>query len=254
MHERIVELCSAGNVVEAECVSELLQEAGIQARIVGDCLGGAAGGLPCGEPIAPRIWVCQSDLGHAREVIDQWCSQQTNEPVEFPESETLPESETPVEAEYAELPSDVRSRFLSQGFFIVGAVCIVIGGIWAWKNSMVLSIYSGTAVGQFHRIRVGDVKWVAPPRERDVPPGNVAGGSSFHYTYDVEYAYVVNGKTYDATMKVDNANRAPNEVTIHYNPRHPASNIAGSITPPWMTLLFASLVGAFLCFVGYQFR
>ena len=254
LHQRLVEVCSAGSIVEADGLSELLEEAGIHARVVGEGLGVAAGGLALGEDVSPRIWVYENELDRAREVIDRWRLKQANEPIEFPENEALPESETPVEAEYVELPSDVRLRFLSQGFFMVGAVCIVIGRIWAWQNSMVRSIYAGTAIGRLHRIRVGDVTWVTPPRERDVPPGNVAGGSSFPYTYDVEYAYVVNGKTYDATMNVDNANSAPNELTIHYDPRHPASNIAASITPPWMILLFASLVGAFLCFVRYQFR
>ncbi len=254
LHERLVEVCSAGNIVEADGLCELLEEAGILARVVGEGPGVAAGGLALGENVSPRIWVREDDLARAREVIEQWRARRTNEAVELPESETPPESEMPVEAEAAPLPSDVRFRFLSQGFFIAGAVCILVGAGWAWKNSAVLSTYSGTAVGRFDSIHIGQVKMVSPPRERDVPSEPVDAGPSFRYSYNVKYVYTANGKTYDASMTVDRVNQALDRVTIHYDPHDPAMNVVGAIAPPWMVLLFASLAGAFLCFVGYQFR
>jgi hypothetical protein len=254
LYERLVEVCSAGNIVEADGLCELLEESGIQARVVGEGLGVAAGGLALGENVSPRIWVHESDLARAREVIERWRSPQANEPVEPPGAEGVAETESPVEAEYAELPSDVRLRFLSQGFFIAGSVCILIGAVWAWRNSTMLSTYSGTAVGRFNRAVVGEVKWLSPPRERDLPPGNVAGESSFRRTFNVEYVYVVNGEDNKAFVKVDRVEDAPPVITIRYIPRSPANHIAGSVAPPWMILLFASLVGVFLGFVGYQFR
>ncbi len=72
LHERLVEVCSAGNIVEADGLCELLEEAGIHARVVGEGFGVAAAGLALGEAVSPRIWVYERDLARAREVIDQW--------------------------------------------------------------------------------------------------------------------------------------------------------------------------------------
>ena len=164
LHERLVEVCSAGNIVEADGLCELLEDAGIHARVVGEGLGVAAAGLALGENVSPRIWVYESDLARAREVIDRGRTPQTDEPIELPQSETPAEGETPVEAEEALLPSDVRFRFLSQGFFIAGAVCVLAGAIWAWKNSAVLSAHSGTTVARFDNILVGRLRVVSSPR------------------------------------------------------------------------------------------
>jgi hypothetical protein len=254
LNDRLVEVCSAGNIVEADGLCELLEEAGIQARVVGEGLGVAAGGLALGENVSPRIWVHERDLARAQEVIEQWRTRQTNEPVELPGSETPPESERPVEAEYAELPSDVRLRFLSQGFFIAGSVCILIGAVWAWGNSMKLSTCSATTVGRLSRTQLGDVKPASlpAPSERDLPPGPVKQQWSF--SLNAEYVYVVNGQRYYAHITVDHRDEAPDQIAIRYDPHDPLTNVIGSIAPPWMILLFAAMVGMFLCFVGYQFR
>lgn len=55
--DRIVVLCSARHAVEAHALCAVLEDAGIGARVVGESLADAAGSLPLGEPIAPRIWV-----------------------------------------------------------------------------------------------------------------------------------------------------------------------------------------------------
>lgn len=68
---RIVELCSAANEFEAQALCALLAEAGIQARVVGGLLGDAAGGLPLGEAVAPRIWVREEDAARVRQIIDK---------------------------------------------------------------------------------------------------------------------------------------------------------------------------------------
>jgi hypothetical protein len=64
----------------------------------------------------------------------------------------------------------------------------------------------------------------------------------------------VGGKEHHAHLVVDHIRQALDRVTIHYDPRDPATHVIGSSAPPWMILIFASLVGAFFCFVGYQFR
>ena len=145
--QRIVELCSAGDVVEADDLCELLEEAGIQARIVGEVLGNAGGGLPLGEATAPRIWVLEDDAIRGREVIDRWRDELEEGPIAWPESDAPPEWETPAEEDEGPLPSDVRFRFLSQGFWIAGGLCIVIGGLWAWQNWLTLSQHPATADG-----------------------------------------------------------------------------------------------------------
>ena len=61
--QKIVELCSAGNVAEAYAIQDLLQDAGIRSRVVGEFLGAAAGALPLGETVSPRIWVLRKRFG-----------------------------------------------------------------------------------------------------------------------------------------------------------------------------------------------
>ena len=254
LYERLVEVCSASNVVEADGLCELLEEAGIRARVVGEGLGVAAGGLALGEDVSPRIWVRESDLERAREVIERSQVPQANEPAEAAESEELSENEVPPDAELAELPSDDRFRFLSQGFYIVGMVCFVVGVIWAWQNSMVLSKYSGTSLGLFVDAGLGELKLASVPPENGLPPGRVPGESLLRCSCIAKYTYTVRGKTYQAFLKVDHVAAAPLQITVRYDPLAPADNMADSIAPPSMILLFASLIGVFFCFVGYQFR
>jgi hypothetical protein len=68
----IVELYSAANSIEAYAMANALKAAGLKARVVGDALGSAAGGLAVGEPIAPKVWIRRQDEAHARELLRQW--------------------------------------------------------------------------------------------------------------------------------------------------------------------------------------
>ena len=244
--ERIVELCSAANAPEAHALCALLEEAGIPFRIVGEFLGAAAGSLPFGEATAPRIWVWEQDAARAREILGEERSPPTEdealESVEEYDSEDVPDGED------APLPSDVRFRWLSQGFVIVGAVCIVAGAIWAWFNWMTMQQYSGTAEG----VPVSSVKVNYSGKSPLPPEVPLHGERSRWVRYNVKVAYVVDGKTYGAIVR--DWNSLPDSVPIHYDPRHPDSHITGSLTPPWVILLFALAIGAFLSFVGYQFR
>jgi hypothetical protein len=68
----IVEIYSAANSIEAYAMANALKAAGVKARVVGDMLGTAAGGLAVGEPIAPRVWIRRQDEAHARGLLKQW--------------------------------------------------------------------------------------------------------------------------------------------------------------------------------------
>jgi hypothetical protein len=245
LHERIVELCSAANIVEAEGLCELLEEAGIQARAVGDELGIAAGMLPLGEATTPRIWVCESDETRAREVIAQWRKALENEPVEPFESEESEEPETPAEAETLPLASDVRFRFLSQAFFLLGLICIAFGSIWAWDNWTKLSTYPATADAKVSK--AGRYYTYVPL------PGPPIGPQYVKESHvKVCYDYIVDGQVYHA--QDDDAEGDYFHAIIHYDPSCPQKCLLGPIAPPWVVLLFAFGIAGFMSFVGYQFR
>ena len=256
MRERIVELCSAADMAEADGVCELLEEeAGIRARVVGGFLGAAAGCLPLGEATAPRVWVRESDAAHAREIIEQWRRRQTTEPVEFPESDEWPDVESAVDPDESPLPSDVRLRFLSQGFFIAGMVCVALGSIWAWQERVKVSTYSAATIACEVGTPSGHRRIAYISRDPNLP---LQPSAPAWYFYDssatAHYAYVVDGKHYPANLTYNVIEKLPSRTAIHYDPRHPAEHVVGEITPPWVPLLLAFAVGSFLCFVGHQFR
>jgi hypothetical protein len=66
-----LEVYSAVDVPEAHLVHAVLQDAGIEARIVGEHLQNAVGDLPA-VSIAPRIWVHAENFERAREIIKAW--------------------------------------------------------------------------------------------------------------------------------------------------------------------------------------
>jgi hypothetical protein len=68
----IVEIYSAANSFEAYAMANALKAAGVKARVVGDILGTAAGGLGFGMPCAPKVWVLKDDEARARELLVQW--------------------------------------------------------------------------------------------------------------------------------------------------------------------------------------
>jgi len=248
-NERIVELCSAADVVEAQGLCDLLEREGIAARVVGDVLGNAAGCLPLGEPITPRVWVRQSDVPRIREVIGRWLKDQESNPAEWNGIDSPPDGKETAEPEEDALPSDVRFRFLSQGFYIIGVICILVGAYWAWQNRLILSEYSATAGGQWIGDRIVGVKSISTPGSDDLffhkPHGYVP-------VKRPQYVYVVNGEPYYA--EGNDAGIASDRVPIHYKPDHPHVHVVGPITPPWIILVFAVGLGAFSTFVGYKFR
>jgi hypothetical protein len=72
LNERLVEVCSASDLIEAEAICGALEEAGIRAKVVGEGPGVAAGGLPIVEEVAPQVWVREEDAARAQEVIGRW--------------------------------------------------------------------------------------------------------------------------------------------------------------------------------------
>jgi hypothetical protein len=255
-HERIVELCSAANIIEADGLCELLEEAGIQARVVGDNLTAAAGCLPLGEATAPRIWVYENDADHARQVIGQWRSEPGVAPLEPPEDDEPATAAAPLETQDTALPSDERLRFLGQGLFVVAIVCLAAGAVWAWQNATTLSKHSATTEGRFAGVGHPRTRFAfAPPRDPNLPlQPNAPRVLAVTHLFEASYAYVVDGKSHHAYMFVESVDEAPDRVQVHYDPRNPAAHFVGSIAPPWMILLLSFAVGGFLCFVGWQFR
>jgi len=62
------EVYSADNIQEAHLVRAALEEAGIEAHVVGDHLQNAMGDLPA-VAIAPRVWVRRENLEQGRKMI-----------------------------------------------------------------------------------------------------------------------------------------------------------------------------------------
>ena len=73
MEEReIVEVYVARDNIEAQFLRGLLEDSGIEVRVVGEGLHGLTGGLPSGYSTAPRLWVRRKDAERARKVIAEY--------------------------------------------------------------------------------------------------------------------------------------------------------------------------------------
>lgn len=71
MHdEDIVEVYAAGDLAEAHFLHNMLADAGIEARVVGDAI--ATLGYPPGGRATPRLWVRPADEAQARQLIGDW--------------------------------------------------------------------------------------------------------------------------------------------------------------------------------------
>jgi hypothetical protein len=247
--DRVVEIYAAANAIEAHALCAVLAEEAIQAQIVGEQLGNAAGCLPLGETLAPRIWVREGDATRAREIIEEWISQPRQEWGESLESddqgeiEEEPEKDTP-------LAPGVQLRRLGQGFVIVGVVCILVGIVWACLNWMTLHKFQGMAEG----VLVGG----RPHTESDIPTAsddNIPGPRrqpSFSVRYELQYEFVVEGRAY--YILVQDGNIDDRRVPIHYDLHNPERNLLGPLTRPW-TILFSTWgIGVLLSLVGCYCR
>jgi hypothetical protein len=193
-NERIVELCSAANAAEAYAIRALLEEAGIRSRVVGDSLGSAAGGLPLGEAISPRIWVREEDAAHAREIIDEQIDQPCQDLSSLVEDDE-PEPTAPGAAsEGGGAPGacDVRFHGLSQALLLIGLACLWLGTGLAWRDWITMRKYAGTADGMVVQYQP-HYSFDSPPTSQ-IPIPRVT--PTISHWYEVQYAFVVNGKTY----------------------------------------------------------
>ncbi|MEK6246627.1 MAG: DUF2007 domain-containing protein [Planctomycetales bacterium] len=68
------EVYSAADAQEAHLIKTILEEAGIEAHVVGDHLQNAIGYLPAGV-ISPRVWVNTVHWEQARKIIDEHLAQ-----------------------------------------------------------------------------------------------------------------------------------------------------------------------------------
>jgi hypothetical protein len=99
--------------------------------------------VPLGETIAPQVWVHQRDAARAKALIAEWANRPQLEPADdddeaedwYDQAEQLPP-----ESEEGPLPSDVRFRWFSQGFCILGVACALFAAIWAWHQWTVMRI------------------------------------------------------------------------------------------------------------------
>ena len=252
-HERIVELCSAANIVEAEDICIALADEDIQARVVGNLLGNAAGCLPLGETTAPRVWVHQSDAARAREVLARRLEDRKSNAADVGQIDNLPfdkpEWWAPPEPEDEPIPSDVRFRFLSQGFYIIGALCILGGIYWAWQNRQTLAEYPSTTTGRWIGNKLVGIESNSAPGDENLPIPRMHGYVEIRRP---EYVYIVDDERYHTTGEVSSI--SPDRVPIYYKPDRPYEHVVGPIAPPGIILVFAVLIGGFLMFVGFKFR
>jgi hypothetical protein len=271
-NDQIVEVYAAGNAFEAHELRAVLEEAGIQTVVVGDYLSDATGWAPHGQSLAPRIWVRRDDEIRARAILaenvwspgkeepeseddaDQEVAEQDLEEEdnlvaeEEAEAGTLEEAPAAVGAEAEADGGSARWAFLGQGFMILGGICVVLGLVQGWRNATVRTRFSESTEATL----VGWTRWkeLAKPRtdpsfQPDLPP--MVTGTS----YDLEYAYSVDGARHLASLeRVTNPRR---QITVFYDPKQPAENVVDLGLPPWLCMVLGAVTGAFLGFVGYKF-
>lgn len=243
-NERIVELCSAANTVEAYALLALLEEAGIPSRILGEFLENAAGWLPLGETVAPRIWVREKDAARAREIVEEQADQPDQDVSSLAECDQQAALDEASEEDDVPRAPGARFRRLSLGLLLVGLTCLLAGTVWAGYAWITTHTYSAVAEGAVSRCRPYYTVTHDPPPDI---PGQLPH-ASFSFWHEVQYAFVVDGKVYYCMDRQteDVVARKP----IHYDPHDPATNFAGSLTSPWLVLACALAVGGSLTFIG----
>ena len=124
----------------------------------------------------------------------------------------------------------------------------MLGTVLAWNDWVMMRKYAGTAEGlvvQYHSHLCIDSPDRPPTSQIPAPRM-----SAMYDWYEVQYAFVVNGKTYYSVDR--NCPRLVHRVPIHYDPHDPATNIRGSLTSPWSVLAVTLAIGGFLVFIGYD--
>ena len=125
-------------------------------------------------------------------------------------------------------------------------VCVLLGAVEAWQNWTMLQTRA-TTEAKFVRSSADLthlVGWSDP-----LTPVQIYRVAYRRHAY----AYTVNGIEYSAVLKASPGTPPPH-VMVYYDPQHPQTCTFGPILSPWLIMLFACGIAAFLCFVGYQFR
>lgn len=68
--DEIVQIYSAADAGQAHFLSNMLADAGIESRVVGEVASNL--GIPAGEEAAPCVWVHHRDEEAARQILVQW--------------------------------------------------------------------------------------------------------------------------------------------------------------------------------------
>ena len=99
--DHIVEVYVAQNEPEAAILQAMLEDNGINARVVGGGLPGLIGEMPVGLPYAPRLWVREPDADAAKKLLQDY-EQSRRTRVTRPEVTgwTCPKCGTEVEFEF----------------------------------------------------------------------------------------------------------------------------------------------------------
>ncbi len=67
----IVEVCLAVNTAEAHLIKSLLEDNGVQSKVIDETMYGV-GVMPFHPSAGPRIWTARSDSERAKRIIEQW--------------------------------------------------------------------------------------------------------------------------------------------------------------------------------------
>jgi hypothetical protein len=237
--ERIVELCSAADVLEAYTLRSRLEEAGIRCRVVGELLAGGACSMALGETVTPRIWVREEDATRAREIVDEW-----TRPFRLSGDAGAPDELTELKEEDGSPAPASGWRWLGGSLAFAGVAVILFGTVVAWQNWIMLHHCSAETRGVFVCCLS---HWSTPP----VSPPEIPAVSqlpAYSVWYDACYTFVADDKTY---FSVDHGSRhARADMPIHYDPHHPTTNYAGALTSPRGVLAGTLGTGATLFLAG----
>lgn len=265
--DRIVEVYSAGNIVEAQSLAEVLEEAGVAAQVVGDMLGNAAGWLPQTET-APRVWVREADEARAREIIAVWlrdpraivaegAAGESADMAEPPETDSRKpddaDQEEPVKSDEIEEPaSSAVGQFslVNRAIAIAGVASFCAGAYFAMQGWFVQRRFSQETEAYYVGYKMGGYEIYPVASVRDLPIRQ--SPTRLRTRYNIFYAYEADGK--ECYAELQDCPRPPEVVIVHYDPDQPMSNVVGPLTPPWVSLLLGAAVGGLLIFVSWRFR
>jgi len=100
----LVQVYTAHDEIEAYFVKNLLEQAGLDAVVMGGTLASAYGGLPMVSDTRPSVWVLPEDLEHAEAVVAEYVDNLTDETDAPPTGEdwTCPHCGETVEAQFTD--------------------------------------------------------------------------------------------------------------------------------------------------------